>query len=622
MVNNVKNDISFEKFAELIRQQFSIMCSSGKLFISSVSGDKMWDLYLNSFTSEDNPVFRDPNSSVNNCNRDKHFIRTYGNIVGVGDDNEIVTMFDIYDAEIEDSTYYNSIVVMRDALKQAPIKSVFAIHYDDLVKQPYEKCKKTNDVFQLGYKSTNKQYTKEEVAKFGVVTTDKVYTFHHFFVSLPKQYVLTSGESIGTYYSKVNTSHEIFVKGLSIPLETLQVVSELMAQGSLLRADLYKYKVDEFITIKQEYDNVISNKDNWTWKRFSDISFARFANELIGTTCLDLAQGKDINTVCKEFNIRVDPANYNKAKAPITQSQIDNAAKRIVELGYEDSFKRRFGTIDDININERIHTNISGKNTSKTALFASLKGTNSGTLSRHKKAEFDAIETVSIETFINSILPNSKSIQVFLENSFSNNLVTMTTSIDPETKKIFKWNNNFSWTYNGNLAGKSFIKEVVKDKGGNVSGVLRGSLVWNESGKDNSDLDCWNIFTDRSNHVERIGYSTSYRKRSNGFSSCGGQLDIDIMSPNGKLAAENIYFQNRSKLKKGTYLFYVNPYSRRNSEGFKFEIEVDGETYNYEFNGSVNSDVRIAEVTFDGTSFSIKHLLDPVSSTSANMWGA
>ena len=523
----IKQDISFERFAELIGNQFSIMCKTGKLFISSVSDDTMWDLYLKSFTKEDDPVFRDPNSSINNCNRDKHFIRTYGNIIAISDNNEVITMFDICDTELEDTTYYNSVVAMRNALKKAPIKSVFRIHYNDLVSQPYEKVKKTSNEFQLGYKSSVKQYTKEEVAKYGVVITNKVYTFHHFWVMLAKAFVLTGTESVNTYLSNVNTSHDIFVKGLSIPLETLQTVSELMAQGSLLRADLYRYKVDEFITIKQEYDDLTTNKKEWTWKKFSDISFARFANELIGTTCLDLAQGKDINIVCKQFNVRVDPANHMKAKSAITERQKQDAAKRVVELGYEHSFNRCFATLDDVNINERIHTNISGTKTSKSTLFSNVKTANSGTLSRHKKAEFDAIETVSIDVFINSILPNSKSIAVFLENSFSNNLVTMTTSIDPESKKLFKWDNNFSWTYNGNLAGKSFIKEAVKDKGGNIEGVLRGSLIWNESGSDNSDLDLWNVFT-KGTVKEKIGYSTAFRKRNQGWSSCGGQLDVNI----------------------------------------------------------------------------------------------
>lgn len=611
--------LSFEEFASLIKEQFALMCKTGKLFVSFISGDTLWDLYLNSFAPQDNPIFRDPNSSSNNCNRDKHFIKTYGNIVAVDDNNNIITMFDI---DVEGSSYYNSVTAVNNALKVALITSVFAIEYNNLVKQPYEKIKKNAELYQLGYKLSTKVYTPEEVAKYGVVATDKVYTFHHFYVNLPKQYVLTGSESIGTYLSKKNSLHQVFVKGLSIPLETLQVVSELMSQGSLLRVDLYKYKVDEFINIKQEYDELQGStlsKDNWTWKRFSDIPFAGFANELIGTTCIDLAQGKDINTICKEFNKRVDPANYAKAKAPITQSQIDNAAKKIVELGYEDSFKRRFTTLNDIDINERIHTNISGKKSTSSTLFANVKSSNSGTLSRHKKAEFDEIQTVDINTFIDSILPNSKSIQVFLENGFGNNLVTMTTAIDSTCKNPFKWSDNmFSWTYNGNLAGKSFIKEAVKDKGGNVEGVLRGSLVWNESGTDNSDLDIHVIQPDN----VHIYYGSSYRKdHENKPSSCGGLLDLDNTDPGRKLGIENIFFSSLSKLKKGVYKFYVRQYSDRNSQGFKFEIDMNGDTYNYEYNTSVYGGINVAEVTFDGESFTIKHLLQPIASSSKTMWG-
>jgi hypothetical protein len=612
----------FEEFATLIKEQFALMCKTGKLFVSSISGDTLWELYLKSFAPEDDPVFRDPNSSSNNCNRDHHFIKTYGNIVVVDDDNNIVTMFDI---DVEGSSYYNSVTAVKDALKAASIASVFAIEYNNLVKQPYEKIKKTAEFYQLGYKLSTKVYTPEEVAKYGVVAANKVYTFNHFYVNLPKQYVLTGSESIGTYLSKKNSTHQVFVKGLSIPLETLQVVSELMAQGSLLRADLYKYKVDEFIIIKQEYDELPGStltKDNWTWKRFSDIPFAGFANELVGTTCIDLAQGKDINEVCKAFNKYADPANYMKAKAPITERQKQDAANWIEENGYTASFQRRFATLEDAlngSINEVSHINISKKKAPASNLFANVKTVNSGTLSRHKKAEFDEIQTVDINTFINDILPNSKAIQVFLENGFSNNLVTLTTAIDPTCKNPFKWNDNmFSWTYNGNLAGKSFIKEAVKDKGGNVEGVLRGSLVWNESSTDNSDLDIHVIQPDD----VHIYYGSSYRKdHRDKPSSCGGLLDLDNTGPGNKLGIENIFFSSLSKLKKGVYKFYVRQYSDRNSQGFKFEIDMNGDTYNYEYNTPVYGNINVAEVTFDGESFTIKHLLQPVASSSKTMWG-
>jgi hypothetical protein len=176
----------------------------------------------------------------------------------------------------------------------------------------------------------------------------------------------------------------------------------------------------------------------------------------------------------------------------------------------------------------------------------------------------------------------------------------------------------FSWTYNGNLAGKSFIKEAVKDKGGNVEGVLRGSLVWNESSTDNSDLDIHVIQPDD----VHIYYGSSYRKdHRDKPSSCGGLLDLDNTGPGNKLGIENIFFSSLSKLKKGVYKFYVRQYSDRNSQGFKFEIDMNGDTYNYEYNTPVYGNINVAEVTFDGESFTIKHLLQPVASSSKTMWG-
>jgi hypothetical protein len=611
-------NISFEKLNNLIQEQFSLMCNTGKLFISSINGDELWDTYLNSFNPKE--IFRDPESSVDKCNHDKAFIRTYGNVVALDSDNNIITMFDI---NVEGTRYEYSIVNMRNALINAPIKGVFSVHYEDLLKLPYEKTSKTQKLYQLGYKPSYKQYTKEEVDKFGVVEEGTIYTFYHFYVYIPKRFVLFGNESLGAHYGNLNTSHELFLKGLSIPLETLQVVRDLMVQESLLRADIYQSKVEQFLSIKQEYESLTDNKLNWTWKKFQDIPFARFANELIGTTCIDLAEGKDINKVCEAFNKRVDSANFMKVKPPKNQAQIDAATKRIVELGYEDSFKRRFATVDDINngttINEIIYTGANNiKPSNKGTLFANVKPSAPKDLSRHKKAEFDKVEEVSIETFLEQILPGAKSIEVLLESSFSNNLVTMTTSNDKECKPLFKWSNPFSWTYNGNLAAKSFIKEAVKSAGGNVEGMLRSSLVWNESSNDSTDLDlhC------RQPNGERIYYNTLFRKDKGGkLSSCGGLLDLDIISPNGKLAVENIYFESLSKLKQGAYLFYVNPYTKSNSQGFKFEIEYDGNTFNYEYNQPVRDDVHIAEVMFDGhSSFSIKHLLEPISSSVKDLW--
>ena len=124
---------------KLIQNKFAEMCATGKLFRSSIHGDKIWELYLKSFPEKYNNIFRDPNSSENNCNNCKNFIRRYGNVVSIDSDFNIVTMFDV-DADEE---YNPSMKAISKLLKNSKIENIFFETYDELNKLPYEKNSKT-----------------------------------------------------------------------------------------------------------------------------------------------------------------------------------------------------------------------------------------------------------------------------------------------------------------------------------------------------------------------------------------------------------------------------------------------------------------------------------------------
>jgi hypothetical protein len=65
---------NFYQLNQKIIAHFNLM-QEHKLFRVDVSGDVLWDTYLKGFKPEQNPVFRDPNSSESNCNNDKNFIQ-------------------------------------------------------------------------------------------------------------------------------------------------------------------------------------------------------------------------------------------------------------------------------------------------------------------------------------------------------------------------------------------------------------------------------------------------------------------------------------------------------------------------------------------------------------------
>jgi hypothetical protein len=600
-----------KEFQQKMQERFDQMCQTGKLFRSEVSSSRLWDIYLKSF--ENDPVFRDPSSTFHNCNLCNNFLRRYGNIVAIDSNYEIMSIFDF---EIE-GEYAETAKLLSAELRKSAVKDVFFETFQELNSLPYEVCKKSNTHFKLGIDKNLKKYTQEEADKYpGTVNVHKIYTFEHMFLLLPAQFVDMSGRSVESIMGDFRSDFEVFERAMiEIPTDTYQLVKELIGQGSLLNGETYLSKVVSMADYKKKYEAVGSNqKRNWCWVNSFKLPYAKFKNELIGTFCTELAEGKELNEACQTWNKRVDPANYMKAVAPITEAQRKAAQKFVEDNGYENSFNRRFATLEDIRVSEILHVNAGDGKVKAGSIFDQVKVAKS---TRHKRSELDKVDEVTIEKFMADILPNASSVEVLFENRHEGNLCVMTAPVDPTAKPIFKWGNGFSWTYNGNLAGKSMLREEVSKRGGNVTGVLRFSLSWNESGKDSSDLDLW-----VNDPASLIGFSTSYRKdRGNTPNPCSGILDLDIIQPSGKLAVENIAYSTKSKMKDGVYKCWVNPYSRSNSQGFKAEMEVDGQLYQYSYPQSVSKNIDVCTVYIKGGNVEkIDHHL-PHTEDNKEIWG-
>ena len=591
-----------ENFNKLIQAQFDKMCKTGKLFRSKVTGQEVWDKYIESF--EDDPIFRDPESSSHNCNLCKNFIRRYGNIIAIDENYKIMTIWDVN----TDDIYKPSAKAISKLLKSKPVLDVFFETFDELNSLPYESCNKTQSVYKLGMSHNVKRYTKEEAEKFGVVKPNEIRTFHHMYLSIPTEFVNKSGLSVESLQGTYRAAKDVFTRGMEeISFDTLTLVKDLIIQKSLLDGQTHLFKVEKMIEFKKEFDLISpENRNNWCWINSYNNQFAKFRNELIGTLCSDLSQGMDLNTACQTWNKRVDPANYMKASAPITKRQIEEAQKFVEENGYLESFNRRFATIDDIKASEILHMNSGKGELKKVSIFDSVKSTST----RHKKAEFDKVEEVSIDTFMKDILPTCTSVEAYLENRLEGNLVSLTTSNVQESKPIFKWTNNYSWTFNGNLAGKSMIKENVKQAGGKIDGLLRCSLQWNDEdtkGIVDFDLHC----------QESDGSHIYYSNKRSGVTK--GWLDVDMIRPS-KIGIENITWQN--KLPDMKYKFFVKNFDGSSNTGFKVEIEFDGNVFNYHYTNPVSykQNIDVATITVKNGIMSIDHHL-PESSNSKEIYG-
>ncbi len=226
------------EFNKKIQEKFAEMSKTGKLFRVELTGQQIWDLYIGSFEKENNPVFRDPNSTSKNCNHCNNFIRRYGNIVAIDENYGIITMFD-FDA---DNEFKNTAKVLSKMIKSSKIIEVFFETFNELNSLPYESCSKSSTIFQLGVANNPKRYTKEESEKFGVVKPNEIRTFNHMHLFLSKQFVDTSNDSVESIMGNYRDAKNVFQRAMeTISEDTFKLVKDLINQGSLLDGATHLY---------------------------------------------------------------------------------------------------------------------------------------------------------------------------------------------------------------------------------------------------------------------------------------------------------------------------------------------------------------------------------------------
>jgi hypothetical protein len=186
-----------------------------------------------------------------------------------------------------------------------------------------------------------------------------------------------------------------------------------------------------------------------------------------------------------------------------------------------------------------------------------MKGGIAGLLADQiKPAAFDPkkAEEIGVEDFLAKVLPKTTGLSLYLENSALGSFVSMTAPVHEESKSLFRWGNDFAWSYDGNVTDS--IKEKVKRAGGMVEGVdLRVSLAW--SNFDDLDLHC----------VMPSGQHVFYGNKM-------GILDVD-MNAGGGHTREPVENMRWVGLQNGVYRFAVQQFSKRESVDVGFTVEIE-----------------------------------------------
>lgn len=573
--------MEFSKFEERFQKNFAqLTANATHLYEVEVDKDEMWNLYLDSFPAGTNEIYRTRREYDCSCCR--HFIKSLGNVVVI-ENNEVKT---IWDFDTQSTTFQPVVDALSTYIKAHSVTNVYVGKFA-------------------------KVGTKEN---FERLEDGSAHKYNHFYLELPNKFVDSSFRSVGDIQGDYRDTRNVFKRSLDeITVESLETVLELINSNSLYKGEEWKAVLTQFLQYKKAYEVLTSaEKENYTWEMSTKVGavIGRIRNHSIGTLLVNVSEDMDLDVAVRKYEQIVAPSNYKRPKAIFTKKMLEDAKKTIEELGYMDSLERRYATLDDITVNNILFSN---KDSAKRIAGASVFDDMAADIGVNPK-KFSRVDEVAADDFVNNILPTAKEIEVLFENKHAANMVSLIAPKNKDSKTMFKWNNGFSWAYSGNMTD-SAMKENVKAAGGKVDGDLRFSIQWNDDTYNPNDFDV--------HCIEANGHEIYFgNKRITHPSS--GMLDVDIINPiRGTAAVENITWSNRNRMPIGTYKMYVHCYSNNGGRsGFKAEVEFGGQIYAFEYNKELRTGakVQVAEVTWDGTSFTINEKL-PSNVSSREVWG-
>jgi hypothetical protein len=581
----------FLLFTKLVGSTFQAMTKAAQVFVTSVDGETLYQMYLGAFPAGTNPIFS--KSAEHDCSCCKQFLRRAGSIVTIDTRSALRTVWD--DAAGKAPPPYDEVAAnLRGVVLAADIA----------------------DLYRVGDKETSfgaAQTRSLNKASGKVITWDHLHTG-----TIPKSLQAASPDAARGDY---RTTVQVFVRGLTeLTPSAVDTVMSLVDAKSLYRGEEHKPALQQFQAAQRTFLSLPEGRerDVFAWTNAHGPA-SRFRNTVIGTLVQDLSEGRDLELAVQSFEAKVAPQNYKRTSAVITPGMVKDAMATIEELGLESALERRFAVIGDISVNDVKWVDNRAKPLMKGGLGDALMQHAVAANPRSPQEDDQQAETISLDEFMTRVLPQTTSMELLLKGVHLGNLVSLTAPTHPEPKQLFRWDNDFAWSYAGNVADS--IAERVKKAGGKVDGAtLRVSLSWFNT----DDLDL---------HIhEPPGRGAAGLRDHIYFGSkhgwTGGELDVD-MNAAGVLSrepVENVVWMKT--ISGGAYKVVVNNFRKRESVdvGFVVEVENNAKISHFSYNKAVRDKQDVHVATLHVKSGIVEHLElgDPAvtaSNVSQAKWG-
>lgn len=527
----------FKQFSRAVNARFKHLAKAGELYVVDVDADALWQQYLAAFPEGTNPLYR--TKTEHDCSCCRNFIKHVGAVVAIrGVERE-----SLWDLRELPSPYREVAATLHDFVQSQPLQTIF--------------------------RKTERQYGAEKTHQ---IADGGVIQWNHFWVELAAPFhVHRSNSSAEEQRGEFNAAVQVLQRGLrEITPASVKLVLDLISDQSLYRGEEHRAAVKAFRTLQTEWLALKPEQRPAFEFTRAQTAGARIRNTVIGTLLVDLSEGVALDHAVRSFEEKVAPTNYQRPSAPITTRMIDAALQSLREQGLDASIPRRLATLADVSVNNVLWVSGDARAQMKDGLAALLEGAVRVDTST---ASEQACE-ISIEEFMAHVLPQAKRLEALVTHAHLPAFVTLTTAENPQSPPLFKWDNRFAWSYDGDVADS--IRERVKRAGGNVNAALRFSLSWGSY----NDLDI---------HVkDPQGKHIYYMNKS-------GVLDVDMNAGSGtsREPVENLAFVAP---RDGVYELWVHQYMRRESinPGFSIEVADTASTRQYRYEPDLPQGQKVA----------------------------
>jgi len=567
---------SFKSFNErLVASLEELSEVVSHLFVVDVTGDELWDTYLDSFPPGANEIYR--TRREHDCSCCRSFIRQFGAVVGIVD-NHIES---IWHFDAQDEKFQPSIDALDSLVTSRAVVNVF------VTKQAAFGTDHSNELLEDG----------------------SVHQWSHFRAELLPKFVTQSSKTEGTIAAGLRASKEVLERSLlEIDRDAVSATLDMITENVLYKGQEWFVPLKTLLAMQLEYAALSSTEERglYCWTKSLEVgpALSRIKNHSIGVLLQDITKGVDVMDAVKRYESIVAPENYKRPREIFTKRMVQTAQATVVELGLENSLPRRFARLTDVTVNNVLFADRDAVRVmDQGGVFEQMMEETVQTV-----GSFSGAEPIGIDEFLRDHLPTTQSIEVLLENQHATSMVSLIAPIHRDAPSLFKWDNPFSWAYSGNLTD-STMRERVKALGGKVEGALRFTLQWNESGKNHNDFDA--------HCIEPGGFRVFYAQRH----GTTGELDVDIIHPlPSQVAVENIIITTP---RMGAYEFLVRNFSQRDgTDGFRVEIEFGGKLYEFDYSRAMRQSefVSVAKLQFGSDGFKMNSCLSH-NASSKQVWG-